>query len=59
MTLQRGPRRTGATPGVTAPELSGALILYLSAPRTPEAEPEELVQDPLPGMEPDAPEAGA
>jgi hypothetical protein len=44
-------RQTGS-PGVELPELHAALVTYLAAPRQPEPEPELLVQDPLPGMEP-------
>ena len=44
-------RQTGS-PGVELTELHQALIAYLAAPQQPEPEPELLVQDPLPGMEP-------
>lgn len=53
MTQIRGPRQTGATPGVPSPELSAALIAWLASPRPVPAGPPELVQDTLPGMEPE------
>ena len=47
-------RQTGS-PGVQLPGLHQALIAYLAdLPPSPDPEPEQLIQDPLPGMEPES-----
>lgn len=45
-------KRQVRTLGVTIPELHQALIAHLAAGPEPQPEPEQYVQDPLPGMEP-------